>query len=163
MNKYILLWSWAVFNLLIGIWELYAFYNRKSLKLEKETIWQKIKNGTTTFTTFFLDAWSEYSKVDSRYITNTFCYVWNFELCNAVLSIIFILVLLNNNTKWIKLILLFEIINTVLYFTTLGFDALLNNNMVYSNMITYASRWMFPVYYLISSIWILIPYLLLSL
>ena len=59
---------WGIFNLFVGIWEIYAFANRDKLVLIPETIWNKIKNGSTTIKTFWLDAWIEYCKVDSRYI-----------------------------------------------------------------------------------------------
>jgi len=175
MNGLILVafWSWAIINGLAGIWEIYAFYNRDKLILEKQTIWEKIAKGITTFKTFFIDGWSEYAKVDSRYITTTnngkSQYVWGFELLNAFLSIVFIICLLMKNVSnmyFIKIILYIMVANTIVYFSTLYIETLMANmanNMVLPNMEKYAARWMFPVYYLISSIWIIVPSLLLYL
>jgi hypothetical protein len=59
---------WTIINFCIGIWEIYIFINRKSLKLESKTLWEKIDNDQITFTNFWIEGWSEYCKVDSRYI-----------------------------------------------------------------------------------------------
>lgn len=170
------IWTWGIFNLLIGIWEIYIFINRSNLVLEKESLWEKISNGTTSINTFFVDAWAEYTKVDSRYIKqySPTQYVWGFELTNAVLAIVFILVLFMKNgktekdikskTKWIKYILVLELINCILYFLTLGIEIIndiINNkndsNSILNNIKQYAAGWKIPVYYLISFIWIIVP------
>jgi len=174
MNK-LSLYSWVIFNLFIGIWEIYIFIERDKLVLEKQSFWNKINNGNISINTLFIDAWSEYTKVDSRYIKkySPYQYVWIFELLNAFLAIIFIIVLFMKNIKWIKYILLLELINCILYFLTLGIEISnsdsdndynnnINSNTILNNIKNYASFWMIPVYYLISSIWIIVPILLLS-
>ena len=162
MNK-LSLYSWAIFNLFIGIWEIYIFIERDKLVLEKQSFWNKINNGNTSINTLLIDAWSEYTKVDSRYIKkySPSQYVWIFELLNAFLAIIFIIVLFMKNIKWIKYILLLELINCILYFLTLGIE-ISNSDTILNNIKNYASFWMIPVYYLISSIWIIVPIILLS-
>ena len=160
-----LFYFWAIFNLLIGIWEVYAFINRKQLVLSKDSIWKKISNGTTTLHTFWIDAWSEYCKVDSRYIEtySKYQYVWFFELLNSVLAILFILSILYLSSKkknsFIKMILLISIINCICYYLTLVIETY-TNNIILENIKTYASTWMIPVYYLICSIWLIIPTIL---
>ena len=164
MNK-LSLYSWAIFNLFIGIWEIYIFIERSNLILEKQSFWNKIRNGTISINTFFIDAWSEYTKVDSRYIKkySPSQYVWVFELLNAFLAIVFIFVLFMKNSKWIIFILLLQLINCILYFLTLGIEIINNdnnnndNNLILNNIKNYTSQWMIPVYYLISSIWIIVP------
>jgi hypothetical protein len=166
MNKS-LFWFWAIFNLFIGIWEVYAYTNRDKLVLTKDSIWKKISNGYTTFNTFWLDAWSEYCKVDSRYIKqySNMEYVWFFELSNFILAVIFLLFLLffnnnnNNNTNnisRIKLILLLSIINCSCYYLTLLIE-IYKNKVILDNITKYASNWNIIIYYLICSIWLIIP------
>mgnify|MGYP003351785351 CR=1 FL=1 len=73
---------WAILNLLVGIWEIYAFQNRDKLILDDTSFWN-----TSGFRyNFWIDGWSEYCKVDSRYIYRQ--YVWFFELLNAIIDII---------------------------------------------------------------------------
>ena len=78
-----LVWFWAIFNLLIGIYEFYSYKNRDKLKLDNSSIWDRnistktIANNTTD-TNIFIESWNEYCKVDSRYIIKP--YVWFFEL-----------------------------------------------------------------------------------
>jgi hypothetical protein len=159
-NIFCLLWIWGIFNLFIGIWEIYAFANRDKLLLTPDTIWNKIKNGTTTFKTFWIDAWIEYCKVDSRYIKkySQLEYVWVFEIINAILSIFFIIFLLQKNIDLLKIILLLIIINCICYFGTLILEIYENEKqIILQNIKQYASRWMIPAYYFISSIWIIIP------
>jgi len=162
MNK-LSLYSWAIFNLFIGIWEIYIFIERNNLVLEKQSFWDKIRNGTIYINTLFIDAWSEYTKVDSRYIKqySPSQYVWIFELLNAFLAIVFIFVLIMKNIKWIIFILLLQLINCILYFLTLGIEIInSDNNIILNNINIYSSLWMIPVYYLISSIWIIVPMIL---
>ena len=99
-NK-LIFWIWGIINLLTGIWELYAYNNRKKLKLETITIWEKINLGQINIYNFWLEGFSEYSKVDSRYIIKH--YVWLFEIINAFISILFILFLISKNYELIKL------------------------------------------------------------
>ena len=65
-----LFYIWAIVNILAGIWEVYAFANRHLLRLEHKTVWEKIAdgNGEITLANFWIEGWSEYCKVDSRYI-----------------------------------------------------------------------------------------------
>ena len=61
-----------------------------------------------------------------------------------------------NNLLFIKGILILQIINCSLYFITLLFEYIYNDLFV-KNIKTYAQNWMFPLYYGISSIWIILP------
>lgn len=154
-------WTWGIINLLAGIWEIYAFTERKNLILEKKTLWSKMLDGTTNVKAFWLDAWSEYTKVDSRYIKeySPTQYVWTFELLNAILSILFIFSLFMKNLKFVKIILGLELINCIIYFTSLGIEAG-TNKIISMNMQVYASKWMFVIYYLICAIWLIVPFAL---
>jgi hypothetical protein len=143
-----LLLFWIIFNILIGIWEIYIFLNRDKLYLEKESIFSSKKK----INNFFIDGWAEYCKVDSRYIYKP--YVWSFELINALLAFVLLAVMFYPN--WIKLILILQIINCSGYFLTLLLE-LLQKNEIYVNLKKYSSFWMIPTYYFISFIWILIP------
>ena len=153
---------WGIFNLFVGIWEIYAFANRDKLVLIPETIWNKIKNGSTTIKTFWLDAWIEYCKVDSRYIKkySPTEYVWNFELLNALIAFIFIICIANANAnanaKVIKMLLLISIINCSCYFLTLIIE-IYKNKIILENIKKYASTRMIILYYLICSIWLIVP------
>ena len=149
---------WAIFNLFTGIWEIYAFTNRNKLLLNSESIWDKFNNGTVTIKSFWIDAWIEYCKVDSRYIKqySPLEYVWGFELFNALIAILFVFFLITQNMKMLKLILLLSIINCICYFLTLIIE-IYKNKIIQDNIKQYASRWMIPTYYFISSIWIIIP------
>ena len=156
----LLFWIWGSINFLTGVWELYAYTNRKKLKLETITIWEKISDGKINMSNFWLEGFSEYSKVDSRYIIKP--YVWIFELINAFISILFILFLVCKNYEIVKLILKISIINCVLYFLTLFIEMYcIEDKTIMNNIKKYSKKWMLPVYYLISSIWIVIPTLLL--
>ena len=164
-----LFWSWGIFNLFIGVWEIYAFSNRDKLLLSSDSIWEKINNGITTFKTFWIDAWIEYCKVDSRYIKHySFSqYVWMFELLNFILATLFLLILsirliYKNNYKYIKilkLILFLSILNCVIYFISL-FIEIYKYKKILDNIKKYASRYNLIIYYFISSIWLTIPILL---
>ena len=152
---------WAIFNLFIGFWEIYAFTNRDKLLLSSESIWDKIKNGSTTFNTFWIDAWSEYCKVDSRYIKtySPLQYVWGFELFNSILAILFLYFLISKNMSYLKIILLLSIFNCSFYYLTLIYE-IYNNNTIFENVKQYASVWNLIIYYLICSIWLIIPIIL---
>jgi hypothetical protein len=160
-----LFWFWGIFNLLIGIWELYAYNNRDKLVLSKDSIWKNISNGSTTFNTFWIDAWSEYCKVDSRYMKlySNKEYVWIFEISNFILAVLFLLLfilfLINNkitNLSRIKIILLLSIINCICYYLTLLIE-IYNNKVILDNITKYASNWNIIIYYLICSIWLIVP------
>jgi hypothetical protein len=154
-------WTWAIINLLVGVWEVYTFKERSNLVLENQTIWSKMIKGEVTIKSFWLDAWSEYTKVDSRYIKeySPSEYVWAFELLNATLAVLFIVSLIMKKLKWIKWILGLQILNCFLYFLSLGIEAGTNSTIL-NNMKTFASVWMFPVYYLICAIWLIVPIIL---
>lgn len=166
------IWIWAICNLLAGIWEIYAYYNRSQLILEKTTLWEKIANNQINIKNFWIKGWSEYTKVDSRYIIKP--YVWIFELLNAVISIIFITILLLGicnkafanaySISALKILLAISIFNCLLYFITLFWEYIGignndndNDNLVKENIKKYAQMWMLPAYYLISGIWLFVP------
>ncbi len=159
----ILICFWALFNLFIGIWELYAYTNRDKLILSSDSIWEKISNGSTTFNSFWIDAWSEYCKVDSRYIKkySNMEYVWMFELLNFILAILFFIFVyfMKNHIATIKFILLLSIINCTCYFLTLLIE-IYKNKVILDNIKEYASFWKIIIYYLICSIWLIIPTIL---
>ena len=153
-----LFWLWAIFNLLIGIYELYSYKNRDKLKLDNSSIWNKKTknddNDDNNNDNIFIESWNEYCKVDSRYIIKP--YVWIFELLNLGLAILFIITLIMNNLLFMKGILILQIISCSLYFITLVFEYMYNDLFV-KNIKTYAKTWMFPLYYGISSIWVILP------
>ena len=156
-----LFWLWAIFNLLIGIYEFYSYKNRDKIKLDNSSIWdRKIDRiSINSNTNIFIESWNEYCKVDSRYIINP--YVWTFELLNTVLATLFIIYLITKQIMFVKLILILQIINCSLYFFTLLLEYIYNDIFV-KNIKTFAKTWMFPVYYGISSIWIILPLYLYS-
>ena len=153
---YYIIWFWAIFNLLIGIYEFYSYKNRDKIKLDNSSIWdRKIDRiSINSNTNIFIESWNEYCKVDSRYIINP--YVWTFELLNTILATLFIITLIMNNLLFMKCILILQIISCSLYFFTLLLEFMYNDLFV-KNIKTYAKTWMFPVYYGISSIWIIVP------
>lgn len=148
---------WAIINLGVGIWEVYAYLNRTRLKLEYETLWEKIGNGQITLSNFWIEGWSEYCKVDSRYTREFFTggYVWWFELLNAFLAVIFIFALAVGCLDIIKITLLIGIINCLGYFSTLLLETLLCRLDS-----QYSKWWQYPTYYAISGIWVLVPWIL---
>ena len=156
----ILLWCWGIFNFVIGIYEVYMFINRKKLLINYVSVWDNIKNGSITFRTFLIEAWAEYCKVDSRYIIkySPLQYVWFFELLNFIISVLFLYFLINKNLLYIKIILLLSICNCSLYFLTLLIEIFNpNNTLVLDNIRKYASKWNLIMYYLIASIWLIVP------
>jgi len=149
--------TWAIINLAAGIWEVYAYLNRTQLKLERETIWEKMAKGKITISNFWIEGWSEYCKVDSRY-TKDFSqggYVWYFELLNAFLAVVFIFSLALEYINVIGIILVISIINCMAYFASLAIEA--TQCRLDSR---FSRRWQYPTYYLISGIWLLVPYCL---
>ena len=161
MSSRILLHSviigWAIINLAVGIWEVYAYLNRARLKLESTTLWEKMQAEQITLSNFWLEGWSEYCKVDSRY-TREFSaggYVWYFELLNAFLAVVFIFAFVGGYINIIKIILLIGIINCLGYFVSLALETWgcrLDNR--------FSRWWQYPTYYLISGIWIIVPWCL---
>lgn len=157
VNKF---WIWAIVNILTGIWEVYVYKNRDQLKLEKITLWEKMAKGHITIGNFWMEGWSEYCKVDSRYIYKQ--YVWNFELLNAILAPIFIIALVCKSYTILKIILGISIVNCVLYFISLIWEfyqpeSVKDKNIVKENIQKYSKKWMLFIYYMISSIWIFVP------
>jgi hypothetical protein len=165
----IYIWLWAITNLLVGIWEIYIYNERSQLSLSKTTLWDKFNSNQINLRNFWIEGWSEYCKVDSRYIIKP--YVWVFELLNAFLAILFIIALGCKSYNTLKIILLISIANCLLYFITLFWevyyfqDARKNiitkktnkKNTVLENIKNYSQWWMLPTYYLISAIWIIVP------
>jgi len=149
--------AWAIINLAAGIWEVYAYLNRAQLKLESDTIWEKMSVGKINLSNFWIEGWSEYCKVDSRYIRDFFAggYVWCFELLNAFLAVVFIFTLAFGCTDIIKIILLIGIINCLGYFATLAIETWKCRLDT-----SFARWWQYPGYYLISGIWLLVPWCL---
>jgi len=161
----IYVWLWAIVNLLAGIWEIYAFSKRSQLSLKKQTLWDKFDSNQITIQNFWIEGWSEYCKVDSRYIIKP--YVWGFELLNAFIAILFIIALECKSYTTLKIILLISIANCLLYFITLFWEvyylqdarknSITKKNIVRENITNYSRWWMLPTYYLISAIWIIVP------
>jgi hypothetical protein len=162
--------TWGIINIFAALWEVYAFINRGNLRLEYETIWEKMAKGQITLRNFWIEGWSEYCKVDYRYLFNFSSggYVWVFELLNVVLAFLFIPALLANSISTIKIILHIAIINCILYFVTLLLERIKNeldkNNVTgfaryarYTKYTKYARLWQYPVYFLISGIWLIVP------
>lgn len=158
------LWIWAIANLLAGIWEIYAYSKRSQLTLEKRTLWDKIHSGQINIRNFWIEGWSEYCKVDSRYIIKP--YVWGFELLNALFAVLFLFSLGCKSYRTLKIILFISIINCLLYFITLFWEVYYFSdarNGIMENIKKYSKWWMLPIYYLISGIWLIVPmWLLLS-
>lgn len=162
-NKLLLfLISWGIFNYLIAFYEYYVYHHRKELELSSKSFWLDIYRGN--FDTILLKSWNEYLKVDSRYLTHH--YVWIFELVNIVLAwmFIFILAILSLITQmpnftscgiWyaLRLILILQAINCILYFVTL----FLTWNDISSEKRQHTKFWHYLIYYAISAIWIIIP------
>ena len=144
-------------NLGAGIWEVYAYLNRVRLKLESETVWEKMAKGDITLSNFWIEGWSEYCKVDSRYTCEFYAggYVWYFELLNAFLAVLFIFSLAFGYTDIIKMILIIGIINCLGYFATLALE-------IYICRIDnrFSRAWQYPTYYNISGVWLLVPWCL---
>jgi hypothetical protein len=142
-NKLYLVWIWVIFNIFIGLYEIYCYKNRHLLNLNKIPKWNSS----------IIASWNEYCRVDPRYVLRE--YVWYFELLNAFYAFISIFVLLFYK-KLIKYILLLEIITCTLYFLTLFYEFLFNKN-IYNNILKNSTIKNKILYYGISSIWIIIP------
>ena len=149
MDKIKLVWIWVIFNIFIGIYEIYCYKNRNLLSLERIPKWNSS----------IIASWNEYCRVDPRYILKE--YVWTFELLNAFYAFLLIYILLYNQ-ELIKYILLLEIISCVLYFLTLIYEVLSDKKIRYNILkkSTITNRFL---YYGISSIWIIVPVYLYSL
>jgi hypothetical protein len=149
----ILIYIWAIFNIFISIYEIYVFKNNEKLELST----YKYKND------ILINGWSEYSRVDPRYIISK--YVWNFELLNVLLTVLLLVFLIfftgSNKMTLINSVLLLQIYSTSLYFITLINDYK-NDVNVRNNIIKNSSIEKRIIYYLISLIWIIVPFILLS-
>lgn len=145
---------WILFNLVISLYELYCYNNYHKLGINN-------KNN------IILDSWSEYSRVDPRYIINSqikgndYTYVWNFELFNVFNTILLTIFYLTNKQYNINIILISQLLATSLYFSTLLITVKSNKEIkeIIVNNSTYTKR---MLYYFISSIWILVPLYFLS-
>ena len=153
MKSIIFLYIWVLFNIFIGIYEIYCYLNRNKLSLDTFPKWNSS----------IIHSWNEYCRVDPRYILKNHHYVWYFELLNAFYAFILIFLLFIRFTPFriedvhlIKYILLLEIISCSLYFITLFFEFLFNTNISHAILenSTITNR---IIYYGISSIWICIP------
>ncbi len=138
---------WILFNLIISLYELYCYNNNEKLGFDK-------KSGSN----IILDSWSEYSRVDPRYVINKYKYVWNFELINVVNTILLTLFYLNNKNLYINIILFSQLLATSLYFSTL----ITSNKEIKDIIIKKSTKPKRIIYYFISSLWILVPLYFLS-
>ncbi len=138
---------WILFNLIISLYELYCYNNNEKLGFDK-------KSGSN----IILDSWSEYSRVDPRYVINKYKYVWNFELFNVVNTILLTLFYLNNKNLYINIILFSQLLATSLYFSTL----ITSNKEIKDIIIKKSTKPKRIIYYFISSLWILVPLYFLS-
>ncbi len=138
---------WILFNLIISLYELYCYNNNEKLGYDK-------KSGSN----IILDSWSEYSRVDPRYVINKYKYVWNFELINVVNTILLTLFYLNNKNLYINIILFSQLLATSLYFSTL----ITSNKEIKDIIIKKSTKPKRIIYYFISSLWILVPLYFLS-
>lgn len=170
LSTFAVLYIWAIVNIGAGLWEIYAFRNRHLLKLESITLWEKLMNTKSiNIYNFWIEGWSEYCKVDNRYLRKPVSYVWFFELLNAGMAFVFLWALIAKQYYIVKLILGIGIINCLAYFATLIWEVImqchLENNLEnrsekYSKLIIEKEKakwWMFPIYYLISGIWLIMP------
>lgn len=162
-----LLVIWIFFNFIIGIYEIAGWYYNNHLYLEDTIWWNNLVECKSS--NYLIDSWSEYSKVDTRYVNKK--YVWIFEIINFITALYLVIILLNyafntNTTNrydniniiTIKWIILIQLLNCVGYFASLFYEFLVDR----VNITRYAKWWMYLLYYGISSIWIIIPsYLLL--
>ena len=147
MNKLLFIWVWAIFNIFIGLYEIYCYNNREKLNLDKIPIWNLS----------IISSWNEYCRVDPRYAYKHKHYVWNFELLNALYAFILIFILLfHKEIIFIKYLLLLEIVTCLFYFITLFFefcfDKKIRNDILENSTIQHRI-----LYYTMSSIWIIIP------
>jgi len=145
MNKILLIWIWVIFNIFIGLYEIYCYKNRDKLNLNNIPKWNSS----------IIASWNEYCRVDPRYVYKE--YVWYFELLNAFYAFILIFILIfYKKLKLVKYILLLEIISCSLYFITLFFEFLFDKN-IRNNILENSTIQNRILYYGISSIWIIVP------
>ena len=155
MDVIIYLWIWGIFNFCIGLFEVYGYMNKDNLVLEKETIWNN--ETKLLISNFGILAWSEYCKVDPRYIIKP--YVWWFEIINFIISLVFIGLLITKNYNELKIVILLSILNCCVYFISLMLEYVYDEE-VQNKIKMYSQPWMLVLYYFISSIWIIVPWML---
>lgn len=103
---------WAVFNFLIGLYELYIIINRQKLCHDSNDI--------------LISGWNLYTKMDPRYCQSVNL-VYALESINAIIAILFLFVgidvyqnRINKNVKNTAFILsLIQLINMLVYLITL--------------------------------------------
>ena len=139
----------GIFNLFIGIYEIYCFQNRHLLKLDENM---------PKWNSSIIASWNEYCRVDSRYIFKH--YVWIFELLNALYAFLLIFIILYYK-KAIKFILLLEIVSCSLYFITLLYEYF-SDETIHDTILEKSTILHRVLYYGISSIWIIVPVYLYS-
>jgi len=113
---------WAWFNLLTGFYELYVYLQRRDLSSSKDPL---------------IRLWKEYTISDNRYL-DLQSYVWNFELINLFLAVIFF-------CYRSRTVLFLQILNVSAYFLTLKKSNIRNSK-----------------YLLVSSFWFFIPFFILT-
>lgn len=133
-----LLHSWIYFNIFISLYEMYIILTRKKLNKNNcsDGFWNEEDDGV-----LFHKAWQEYAcKTDERYFDKS-NYVFIFEFINVVLTLLMLV-----NMKYVRPLLLLQLLNCSVYFTTLTSD----NN-------TYLGH----TYRAISALWLVVPAILL--
>jgi len=144
--KLTLLWIWIIFNIFIGLYEIYCYNNKLQLNLNKFPKWNSS----------IIATWNEYCRVDPRYVLKD--YVWTFEILNAYYAVISLIIIFLDK-RLIKFVLLLEILTCSLYFLSLIYeyktDINIRNNIIQNS--TLLNR---ILYYAISFIWIIVPYYL---
>ena len=142
-------WWWAIFNLGIGVFELYCYHRRKTGYLTPLPMLQVGGDGRWSA----MQLWNEYALADPRYVLPDSQYVWFFELVNAGLALVFFVAMCwSVNVRWLKLILVLQLYGCLFYFMTFLDDDLAQRA---------SDRLVHPfwrhVYFAISSLWIITP------
>ena len=145
-----LLFGWLWFNLWIAIYEMYIVYRRKQLTDEKcqPGFWSKDSSPST----FWKDAWNEYTCFsDTRYLdSNDFVFV--IELINAILVLMMWFLVMTKQIGGVYVLLLLQAYHCGIYFISLWYSK--NINIIYPIK--------FYGYLAISLLWIVIPIYILS-
>jgi len=155
LNKNMLLY-WLIFNIPIIIIELIGYKNRNELTPLRDNdslFLSPVKN----INEFINKIWEEYGRIDNRYLDKNRHYVWNFELGNVLLILILLVVYFfnrqNQQNQIIRMLLILQIINCILYFVSYFYDIIkMDMNNEYKN-----KRIKQIIYLGISSIWIFFP------
>ena len=157
-TEWVLLWIWVIFNIGIGLYEIYCYHNRHLLTLENIPKWNSS----------IIASWNEYCRVDARYVFPEYEYVWYFELLNAFYAFLFLFLLLfylykNPNqhipVSLVLFLLLLEVISCSLYFLTLFYEWInpKEEPTIYNYFVEKSTITNRIVYYGISGIWIIVP------